>query len=113
MTRIFVVYEINGPNGYVPYVYTKSTLDEVLLQSLKEDLKSDIFENIEKVSSKEILDGSKYHDEHIYLIPIDSELEKFDLSEILTPKFKSFVEKRDNFKILYVNHDIPIVRTLV
>lgn len=113
MTRIFVVYEIKGPTGFIPYIYTKSTIDEILMSSIKDNLDIEIFPNVEKILSKDILDGNKYNDNDIYLIPIEEKLEKYDLSEILTPSFLNFIKNKENFKIIFVNHGVETLYPLI
>ena len=113
MTKIFVVYEIKGPDGYIPYIYTKNSIDNVLMDSLKGNLSIEIFPQIEKILSRDILNGFKYTDDNIYLIPIDQQLEKHELSQILTPAFCKFVSNRNNFKIIYVDYGIPALHSLL
>lgn len=109
MTQIFLVYEILGPNGFLPLIYTKNTLDEIMLQSLKnENFKTQRFSEIEGVLSRDLLSGNKWNDDNIYLIPIDIELEKERIEDILTPKFFEFIKIRDNCKIIYVNYGITL-----
>ena len=113
MTKIFIVYEIKGQNGFVPFIYTKSTIDTVLMESLKKSDSIDLFPEIEKILSKDILNNTKYSDDNLYLIPIDEELKRYSIDQILTPSFINFLEKRDNFKIVYVNYGITILHPFI
>jgi len=114
MTKIFQVYDIKGPNGFLPIIYTKETLSNAMTEALKDrEFKSNIFPEVEPILSKEVLDGSKYNDEHLYLVPIDRSIENIDISNILTPSLIRFMREKDNFKIVYVDYGIPALHPLV
>jgi hypothetical protein len=114
VSKIFIVYEIKGPNGYIPFIYTKNTLDSVMLDNLKNDnINYNLFDGIEKLLISDVLNNSKYHDDNTYLIPIDRELEKYDLDFILSDELIKFIKTHTNFYIIYVNYGVEILHSLV
>ena len=105
MKKIYIVFDIIGPNGYIPYVYDKNNLSDIMEWELKNIHDTIYFEDIPKKSSYEIVNKLEYDSECTYLIPIDWSFKETAIDDILTPDFFSFINSKENFFIIYVNND--------
>jgi hypothetical protein len=104
--KLFIAFDIIGPNGYIPYVYNKKTLPNVMEYEIKSTHNNDYFNGTEKVSSYQLLNNpNAWNEEHTYLIPISWQLENTPISEILSPDFLKFVNSKENIFIIYTKYD--------
>ena len=103
--KMYIVFDIIGPNGYIPYVYNKKTLSSIMKWELNNIHNNDYFHEIPKLSSHVLVHKNKYDDGDTYLIPIDWNLEETPLKDILTPDFLKFIKNKHNFFIIYVNYN--------
>ena len=104
----YMVFDIVGPNGYVPYVYHNQTLGKVLENELKNPHNTNYFKEIPKISSNELLHKFEYKMDDTYLIPFDWCLKLTPKEDILTPEFLKFINDKHNFFIIYVKYNYEI-----
>ena len=67
MSKILIAYDLVGPNGYIPYTYDKDTISSIMEKELREIHNRDYFQNIEKVSTHQLIHQLKYNDSNIYI----------------------------------------------
>lgn len=103
--KVYMVFDIIGPNGFIPYVYDKDRLVDIMKWELENIHDIKYFEEIPKISSHDLVTKNEYDSDNTYLIPLDWCLEKTKIETILTPNFYNFIKKRHNFFIIYVDYN--------
>ena len=102
--KVYMAFDIIGPNGFIPYVYDKDKLADIMKWELENTHDTEYFKEIPKISSYELVHTNEYDSDNTYLIPLDWCLEKTKIEDILTPNFYNFIKKRHNFFIIYVDY---------
>jgi len=104
-SKMYIVFDIIGPNGYIPYVYDNNKLSSIMNWELRNTHDNDYFTEIPKMHSHSLVHKNEYSESDTYLIPLDWNLENTSIENILTPDFYNFVKNKHNFFIIYVNYN--------
>jgi len=109
--RVLIVYDFKTPNGYLPFTYTKETLDDVMDFHIKNEVKLPEFENAEMISIYEL--DKKLDNNFLYMVLIDASLQKEDVKNIISPLLLSYCNDFVNFQISYFDYGIKQMYSLI
>jgi hypothetical protein len=105
MKQLFLVYDFETPNGFLPFFYNKKTLSSYLTKSLSEhiDIKKR-FNLHKKIKTVDLTNQMMESDNSIFVIPIIKEInENIELENIISKKLLNYTKKYSCFEILYIN----------
>lgn len=105
MKEVFLVYDFETPNGFLPFFYNKQTLSSYLIKSLSEhiDIKKR-FNLHKKIKTLDLTEKMMESNNTIYVIPIIKQInENIELENIISKKLLNYTKKYSCFEILYIN----------
>jgi hypothetical protein len=109
---VYIVFDFKTPNGFLPFCYTKNSIDALLEYNLKNKKEYDILPGTNKILTFN-LDERNINDEDLYIILIDSKLKEIEIESILSPKLNFLYNSSDNFIIHYFDYGIEQMRSLI
>ena len=107
---IYLVYDYIGPNGYIPFYYTKNLLPEILDNNQKKIIKYNKFsENTKQILTKKLYTTKSNIKNNLYLVLIDKSLENEKLENILSDTLILLMKNNpNNIRVIYFNHEITV-----
>jgi hypothetical protein len=105
MKELYLVYDFETPNGFLPFCYNIDTLGSFLKKSLKEGvfLKKK-YDNHKKIKTADLQPHLMESSNNIFIVPIPKSVgETIVLENILSKKLLEYIERYSSFQIIYIN----------
>ena len=110
MMEIYLVYDYKGPNGYIPFYYTKTNLSSILDKNQNNIITYNKF----SPSTKQILTKFLWNQKsnipyNLYLVLIDVSQKNEPIENILSDTLNLLIKTYpDNIKIIYFEHEVTM-----
>jgi len=110
MMEIILVYDYIGPNGYIPFIYTKDTLSKTLDDNQKELIKYNKFSpNTHEMLTRDLWNTRDGIEDNFYLVLIDESLQEEPLENVLSDTLNLLIENySNNIRVIYFNHHVEM-----
>ena len=105
--EITIVYDYIGPNGYIPFIYTKKELPNILDKNQKNIIKYNNFsDDTKQVLTKVLWNQKSKIKNNFYLVLVDTQLKDIPLEDILSDTLNLLIKTYpNNIRVIYFDHE--------